>query len=157
MESAYSKQSIPVASITVTCFQVQVSSKANFLFCTIYLYSRLLLTMFYKLFVFIDTAKAYSAILRVSNDAGRTARLIPDKGHAEGFIVQPGKPLEITLVDLSSDGHSVAPVFFNASDAETGLSLLINNNNQPVPITPSESQADYTDLVITVPGILRIK
>ena len=102
---------------------------------------------------FLDTAKAYSAILRVNNDAGRTARLIPDKGHSEGFIVQSGKPLEITLVDLSTDGHSVAPVYFNASDAETGLPLLVNNNNQAVPITPSESQSDYTDIVITVSGM----
>lgn len=103
-----------------------------------------------------DTAKAYSAILRVNNDAGRTIKLMPDKGRAEGFIVQPSKPLEITLVDLSTDGRSVAPVYFNASDAETRLPLLVNNNNQPVPITPSESQADYTDLVITVPGTLKL-
>ena len=91
--------------------------------------------------------------MRVNNDVGRTARLIPDKGHNEGFIVQPGKPLEITLVDLSTDGRSVAPVYFTSSDAETGLPLLVNNNNQPVAITPSESQADYTDIVITVSGI----
>ena len=77
---------------------------------------------------------------------------MPDKGRPEGFIIQPNKPLEISLVDLSTDGRSVAPVYFNASDAETGLPLLVNNNNQPVPITPSESQSDYTDIVITVPG-----
>ena len=105
------------------------------------------------LIIFIsDTAKAYSSILRVNNDAGKTVTLVPDKGRPEGFIIQPNKPLEITLVDLSTDGRSVAPVFFNASDAETGLPLLVNNNNQPVPITPSESQSDYTDIVITVPG-----
>ena len=89
----------------------------------------------------------------MNNDAGRTVRLTPDKGRVEGFIVQPDKPLEITLIDLSTDGKSVAPVYFNATDAETGLLLLVNNNNQPVPITPSESQADYTDIVITVPGL----
>ena len=88
----------------------------------------------------------------MNNDAGRTVTLLPDKGRPEGFVIQPSKPLEITLIDLSTDGRSVAPVEFNATDSETGLPLLINNMNQPVPITPIESQADYTDIVITVPG-----
>ena len=60
--------------------------------------------------------------------------------------------MEITLIDLSTDGRSVAPVDFTALDAETGLLLLVNNNLQPVPITPVESQTEYTDIVITAPG-----
>ena len=98
-----------------------------------------------------DMAKAYYAILRVSNDAGRTAKLQPDKGKPEGFLIQPNKPMEITLIDLSTDGKSVAPVYFNASDVDIGLSLLINNNIHPHAITPVESPTDYIDLVITSP------
>lgn len=60
--------------------------------------------------------------------------------------------MEITLIDLSTDGKSVSPVFFNVSDVATGMPLLINNNGKPHEILPTENQSEYIDLIITSPG-----
>lgn len=98
-------------------------------------------------------AKAYYAKLRIFNDGGRDALLMPDKGKPEGFIIQSGKPMEITLIDLSTDGKSVSPVLFNATDLETKLPFLINNSPLAVRVVPVESQIEYTDLQINPPGL----
>lgn len=105
--------------------------------------------------LYLDTAKAYYARVRIYNDVGRDALLLPDKGKADGFMIHSGRPLEITLIDLSTDGKSVAPVFFNASDFETKMPFLINNSPRPHEITPTESQVEYTDLILTSPGMFK--
>ena len=97
-------------------------------------------------------AKAYYAKLRIFNDGGRDVLVMPDKGKPDGFIIQSGKPLEITLIDLSTDGKSVSPVLFNGTDKETGLPFLINNRQRPYNVTAVESQLEYTDLQINPPG-----
>jgi len=97
-------------------------------------------------------AKGYYARMRVYNDMKRDALLVPDKGNPDGFTVRAGKKLEITLIDLSTDGKTVSPVLMSAYDKETGMRIGINNNGSAIMIQPTVQQDDYIDIVLLAPG-----
>ena len=97
-------------------------------------------------------AKGYYARMRVYNDMRRDALLIPDKGKPDGFTVRAGKKLEITLIDLSTDGKTVSPVVMSAYDKETSMRININNNGSTTMIQPTVQQTDYIDLVLLAPA-----
>lgn len=102
-------------------------------------------------------AKGYYARMRVYNDMKRDALLVPNKGKPDGFTVRAGKKLEITLIDLSTDGKTVSPVLMSAYDKETGMRIGINNNGSVMTVQPTAEQNDYIDLVLLAPGKILIR
>uniref|UniRef100_A0A7M5VBW7 Uncharacterized protein n=1 Tax=Clytia hemisphaerica TaxID=252671 RepID=A0A7M5VBW7_9CNID len=103
-------------------------------------------------FVTSEMAKGYYARMRVYNDMKRDALLVPNKGKPDGFTVRAGKKLEITLIDLSTDGKTVSPVLMSAYDKETGMRIGINNNGSVMTVQPTAEQNDYIDLVLLAPA-----
>ena len=97
-------------------------------------------------------AKGYYARMRVYNDMRRDALLVPNKGKPDGFTVRAGKKLEVTLIDLSTDGKTVSPVLMSAYDKETGMRIGINNNGSTILVQPTAQQNEYIDLVLLAPG-----
>ena len=98
-------------------------------------------------------ARGYHARMRIYNDMKRDALLVPDKGNPDGFIIHAGKNLEISLIDLSTDGKTVAPITMNAYDAETRTRIKINNDAGSIQILPT-LETEYKDLVLSAPGII---
>ena len=92
--------------------------------------------------------------VRFDNKAGTNVRITPIKETAKhyGYSIKPHMSLELSFV--AKEASSNIPVIFRAEDELSGDLLLINSSEEPLIVSPSDSNSHVTIATVTSSGML---